>query len=176
MTVNLEALTVQNQESEALFKLYRLSEREKLFWETWEESPGKHTVHWGQLGTRGHEKSVKSSLWNRAQKVIQAEIDGMVQQGFQEVSLDDHVVLMIEYAVDGWGAENDLAKRHQLQNRMDELLGWTGLGHCDGGSIGSGTMEVCNFVVDFELAKRVIETDLVGSEFADYARIYEETD
>jgi hypothetical protein len=133
-------------------------------------------VHWGELGAGGHTKSVKSTLLKRAQKVIQAEIDKRVEQGFQTVSPDDHAVLMIEYAVEGWGTEEDLEKRHQLQERMDELLGWTGLGHCDGGSIGSGSMEVCNFVVDFDLAKRVIETDLIGSDFADYTRIYEETD
>ena len=43
-----------------------------------------------------------------------------------------------------------------------------------GGSIGSGTMEVCCFVVDFELAKTVIEADLKDTEFADFTRIYDE--
>jgi len=57
---------------------------------------------------------------------------------------------------------------------MNETLGWTGLGNCDGGNIGSGTMEVCCFVVDFELAKKVIEIDLKNTEFADYTRIYNE--
>ena len=57
---------------------------------------------------------------------------------------------------------------------MNETLGWTGLGHCDGGSIGSGTMEACCFVVDFDIAKRVIEKDLAGSEFADFSRIFDE--
>ncbi len=45
---------------------------------------------------------------------------------------------------------------------------------CDGGSIGSGTMEVCNFVVDFEMARHVIEEDLVNTEFANYTRIFDE--
>ncbi|WP_244951636.1 hypothetical protein [Pseudoalteromonas luteoviolacea] len=57
---------------------------------------------------------------------------------------------------------------------MNETLGWTGLGHCDGGSIGSGTMEVCNYVVDFKVAKTVIENDLKGTEFENYTRIYDE--
>ena len=57
---------------------------------------------------------------------------------------------------------------------MDEVLGWTGLGHCEGGSIGSGTMEVCCFVVDFDIAKKVIETKLKDTEFADYTRIFDE--
>ena len=57
---------------------------------------------------------------------------------------------------------------------MNELLGWTGLGACDGGSIGSGTMEVVNFVVDFDLAKSVIARDLADTEFGDYTRVYDE--
>ena len=63
---------------------------------------------------------------------------------------------------------------HELEDRMNETLGWTGLGNCDGGSIGSGTMEVCCFVVDFKTAKRVIEEDLKNTRFADYSRIYDE--
>lgn len=57
---------------------------------------------------------------------------------------------------------------------MNETLGWTGLGNCDGGSIGSGAMEVCCFVVDFDTAKSVIESDLEGTEFAGFSRIYDE--
>ena len=35
-------------------------------------------------------------------------------------------------------------------------------------------MEVCNFVVDFDVAKAVIEKDLAGTEFANYTRIFDE--
>lgn len=35
-------------------------------------------------------------------------------------------------------------------------------------------MEVCCYVVDFEIAKRVIENDLKDTEFADYSRICDE--
>ncbi len=72
------------------------------------------------------------------------------------------------------GTTEDLNKRHKLEERMNERLGWTGLGECDGGSIGSGTMEVCNYVIDFDIAKKVIEDDLKGTIFSDYTRIYDE--
>jgi len=35
-------------------------------------------------------------------------------------------------------------------------------------------MEVCCFVVDFEIAKTVVEKDLIGTEFENYTRIYDE--
>jgi hypothetical protein len=40
--------------------------------------------------------------------------------------------------------------------------------------VSAAAREVCAFVVDFDLAKKVIEADLVGTEFADYTRIYDE--
>jgi hypothetical protein len=70
--------------------------------------------------------------------------------------------------------EESLENADKIEEKMNETLGWTGLGHCDGGSIGSGTMEVCNFVIDFEVAKKVIEEDLSGTEFANFTRIYDE--
>jgi len=42
-----------------------------------------------------------------------------------------------------------------------------------GGSIGSGTMEVGCRVVDFEIAKKVIQDNLKGTEFGDYSRIHQ---
>lgn len=115
---------------------------------------------------------LKKSLFHNPQKAIQKEIDELIAIGFSEV--DQTFTLMVEYSVDGFGTPEDLDKRARLQDRLNETLGWTGLGHCDGGSIGSDTMEVCNYVVDFEIAKRVIEKDLIGTEFENFTRIYDE--
>jgi hypothetical protein len=157
-----------------MLKLYRLTPDSAEYWETWEQEHGEHIVHWGVLGTRGTDKTIRSSFLRKTTNIIQKEIDRLVADGFAPISPEEHAVLMIEYAVEGMGSPADLDKRHELEARMNELLGWTGLGICDGGSIGSGTMEVCNFVVDFALAKQTIEADLAGTKFADYSRIYDE--
>ena len=154
-----------------MLKLYKFAGGSKSYWETWENN-GVHTVHWGTLGTRGDSKELRSTFFKNATDVIQKEIGQRVAEGFEP--LEDHAALLIEFAVDGMGSGTDLDKRHRLQERMDETLGWTGLGHCDGGSIGSGTMEVCCLVVDFDIAKSVIEADLRDTEFSDYTRIYRE--
>lgn len=156
-----------------MLKLYRLSEEPKEYWETW-ENDGVHFVHWGILGTRGQTKELRSTFLKKAEAVIQKEIDQKVAEGFHPVDLDDHYTLLIEYAVAGMGSGDDVGKRHRLEDRMNETLGWTGLGHCDGGSIGSGTMEACCMVVDFEIAEKVIKEDLQTTEFQDYTRIYDE--
>ena len=59
---------------------------------------------------------------------------------------------------------------------MNEDLGWSGIGHCDGGSNGMGTMEVACLVVDFDFAKKFIENKLENTEFSNYNRIYEDND
>lgn len=150
-----------------MLKLYRFTDTAKEYWETWDNGKDSHTVHWGELGTQGQTKEVKSE---NANSIIQKEIDEIIQKGFRPAKSE--YTLLIEFSVDGMGTKEDAAKRHRLEDRMNETLGWTGLGHCDGGSIGSGTMEVCNFVVDYSLAKAVIESDLKGTEFENYTRIY----
>jgi hypothetical protein len=157
-----------------LLKLYRFVEGKKEYWETWENGDGSHTIHWGELGTRGESKRVKSSLFSKAEKILQSEVKNLYEQGFRPIDNDEHRTLLIEYAVDGMGNARDVEKRHRLEERMNEALGWTGLGACDGGSIGSGSMEVCSIVVDFDVAKVVIERDLTGTEFENYTRIFEE--
>jgi hypothetical protein len=156
-----------------MLKLYRFTDDKNEYWETWDDN-GSHTVHWGELGTRGESKTVKSALFKKAENIIQKEIDGHISLGYHPIDDEDHVTLLIEFAVDGMGTKEDLEKRHRLEERMSETLGWTGLGACDGGSIGSGTMEVCNYVVDFDIAKSVIENDLAGTEFSNYTRIFDE--
>jgi hypothetical protein len=157
-----------------MLKLYRFANGKKEYWETWADDRGTHTVHWGILGTKGETKVVKSSLFRKAESSIQKDIDRLIVDGFHPIDADDHATLMIEYAIDDTCGASDVDKRHRLEGKMNELLGWTGLGFCDGGSIGSGTMEVCNFVVDFDLAKRIIEENLAGTEFGNFTRIYDE--
>ena len=154
-----------------IVKLYKKIDGQLHFWECWDNQDGKSaTIHAGKVGERGEDKVIKSDIFSNYQKKVQKEIDKL--EGYSEV--EDEYTLLIEYKVEGMGEGKDVDKRHALEKRMQETLGWTGLGNCDGGSIGSGTMEVCCFVVDFDVAKKVIEADLKGTEFSDFTRIYDE--
>ncbi|HRG01330.1 MAG TPA: hypothetical protein PKZ75_09450 [Bacteroidia bacterium] len=157
-----------------MLKLYKRIDNDIHYWETWDKDEKTGVVHWGVVGQRGQDKEIKSGLFTNFRKDIQKEIDIYSEDGYEEVDIDDHFTLLIEFKVDGMGTPEDVEKRTRLQDRMNETLGWTGLGHCDGGSIGSGTMEVCCFVIDFDIAKSVIEQDLKNTEFADYTRIFDE--
>lgn len=157
-----------------MVKLYKRRPDGRLaYHEAWEHE-GVVTEHWGIVGDHGETKKHKLKRDENAESAIERVLKPARRDGFEEIDLDDHSVLLVEYAVEGMGSSRDLDKRHALESRMNNLLGWTGLGHCDGGSIGSGTMEVCCYVVEFKIAKSVIERDLKGTRFIDYARVYQE--
>lgn len=140
--------------------------------EAWvDEDAGEIIVHFGVVGTRGETETHPFDSAADVGEQLAAVLKTSLAAGFGEADLRP---VLIEYEVDGHGCPDDVDKRYRLQARMDETLGWTGLGHCDGGSIGSGTMEVCCLVVDCEIAKAVIEQDLEGTEFADFRRVFEE--
>jgi hypothetical protein len=79
--------------------------------------------------------------------------------------------LIVEYALDTWGTPDDLERRHKLEDQFDDLIGWLGLGHLDGGSIGSGTMEIALLVVDYGIAKAALERATKGTEMEGFTRI-----
>lgn len=155
-----------------MLKLYKLADNELHYWETWDKDEKTAIVHWGVVGERGQDKEVKGGLFSNFRKTVQKEINKKLNDGYTEFDDFKASFLEIEYKIDGFGTEQDLEKRYRLESKLDGILGWTGLGHTDGGSIGSGTMEAGCMVVDFEIAKKVIEVNLKNTEFADYTRIY----
>lgn len=159
-----------------MLKLYKRIDNELDYWETWDKSEKIGIVHWGKVGETGEDKEVKSIRGLNFREEIQKEVNEKVAEGYSQIEIENHKTLLIEFKVEGMGTEADLEKRHSLQDRMNETLGWVGLGHCDGGSIGSGTMEICCFVVDFQIAKEEIISDLIDTEFENYTRIFDENE
>lgn len=163
---------VETDQQQTMPKLYFLQNGRVLaYHEAWIDGL-KVMEHWGPLGERGQTREHHCGGNKAKGDVLKEVLAEPLKRGYRPIELDDHAVLLIEYCIDGMGTDEDLDKRHALEDRMKETLGWTGLGHCDGGSIGSGTMEVCCYVVDFEAARRVVAKDLDGTPFADYSRIY----
>ena len=68
-------LVIRRIEKIQMLKLYKLTEEQKSFWETWDNEDGSHTVHWGELGTQGNSKIVKSSFLKSVEDRIQKAID-----------------------------------------------------------------------------------------------------
>ena len=159
-----------------MIKLYKFNQKKNCYFydEAW-ISGDEIIEHIGQVGTRGrtisHDFDPNLSEEDNLEKVLTPARNG----GYTEIELEDHETIEVEYIVEGFGSPEDLDKRHELESRLNETLGWTGLGMCDGGSIGSGTMEVFSYVVDFNIAKEVIQKDLKNTKFANYSKIIKGT-
>lgn len=156
-----------------MLTLYKHIDNQLHYWETWEKDDNHGIIHWGIVGQKGQKKEIMGGWFSNFHKKVQKEMDEKIKEGYSEFDEDKIAFLEIEYKIEGFGTNEDLDKRHRLEDYLDELLGWTGLGHVDGGSIGSNTMEVGCMVVDFEIAKKIIEDNLKGTEYGDYSRIYQ---
>jgi hypothetical protein len=155
-------------------KLYKTVDGILRYHEAWVSEDDEVTEHWGVVGEHGESREHKTLAGESEDDAVIRVLREAIENGYGPIDMEDHATLLVEYAISGMGTADDLDKRHALEDHLNEALGWTGLGMCDGGSIGSGTMEVCCFVVDFAIAKRVIEADLAETGFSDFTRIYRE--
>lgn len=78
-------------------KLYKKIDGKTHYWETWANKRDKITIiHWGIVGEAGeaiHKKSDKSKAFKEE---IKKRIDKVLSEGYKEIDIDDHFVLLIE--------------------------------------------------------------------------------
>ncbi len=140
-----------------MLKLYKKNGKDTLYWEAWERDEGGLIVHTGVLGNDGEVEEISLSGGEDAHAVITQEAEAIRADGYVEVSPQDHAHLILQYKMRGeWDGDGAVQKRHGLEDMVDQALGWTGNGHCDGGDIGSGTVNVFMFVVDAGVAKDTV--------------------
>jgi hypothetical protein len=80
--------------------------------------------------------------------------------------------LVIEYKIPRNQDSVYLKARHALEEVLDALLRKHKLGECDGGSIGSGTMEVFCDVKDYAKARALVVKAIKSTPYADFERMY----
>jgi len=130
-----------------MIKVYKRLADAILYWEAWDHDD-KIIIHSGRLGDTGETREVGLSAREKPDEIIAREAAHQIASGYCEVPLEGHFQLILKYATRGWGSSEDLNKRHRIEDLLNECLGWTGNGHCDGGQIGSGAIEVFSFVID----------------------------
>lgn len=69
---------------------------------------------------------------------------------------DEKHRVVVQYRIEGHGSETDHDKRVEVENILGEFLESGDLGYCDGGDIGSGTMNIFCFVKPEKKAAQVI--------------------
>lgn len=152
----------------SIFKLYTQQNGQLTYREGW-IADGKVTEHWGVCGERGETRFHPLAEGTDPRTLLNALSREARALGFKPIPLSRHKGLIVERPVQGFGSPEDLDLRHELQAFLDDKLGWLGLGHCDGGSSGSGTMEAYCLVVDDALAVEAITRELAASPFTDFS-------
>ncbi len=99
---------------------------------------------------------------SKATKALRDELQRALDDGYRPLDDDDWRTLVAECAVAGFGTAADAKERHALEDALDVFLRERGLGWCDGGSIGSGTMEIACFVESYPRARRLVAAFLAA--------------
>jgi len=158
-----------------VLKLYKQVAGAFLYWEGWDHD-GTVTIHWGQVGDRGNNRDYRAQPREDPETVIDREARAPRADGYEEIPIESHAQLIVQYRLAGWGGVDDLQKRERVEDALNDCLGWTGNGYCDGGDIGSGTINAFSFVIDPILATHSIVTALRACNLLDGAIIAVETE
>lgn len=143
---------------------------EVFYWESWKD--GKTIViHYGTVGDTGETEEKKLGLFQKAEKIMDELAEEKANQGFEYLDEDELFELVIQYSYEENEMKETLEKRHAVENLIDECLGWTGNGACDGGDIGSGAANIFNYVVNVEKATKIIIGELENNNLLEGVKI-----
>ena len=139
-----------------MIKLYRTKDGVTEYWEAREDSRSSRSIRWGKLGEKGRSRTISAKSSTSVSKLVGRESMPYFQAGFRPVAPERIAQVVIQYRVDGMGSRKEIDKAEAAEDQMNEGLGWTGLGHCDGHDIGDGTLNVFCDVVDGPASEQII--------------------
>lgn len=142
-----------------------------LYWEVWEEDEKTLIVHCGCVGDTGEMYEIELYPFQRVEKEMKELADEHLADGYKELDEEELIEFVLQYDYAENQLEEALEKRHQVQEIMDEALGWSGNGYCDGGDIGSGTINIFTFVIDVDKALQTTLEELKNQQLSDGVKI-----
>ncbi len=160
-----------------MFRLFKRDDSGKIaaYHEVWVElKPRRIVEHWGMVGTRGDSDTHRIKLLKPLEKQIDDLLDPARALGFAEIESGDYRTLIVEYLISDEWQRDDALKIRAAEDALTEVLGWTGLGTCEGETLTETAIELTCRVLDPELAEARIHEQMAGTEFAGYSRIYQE--
>jgi hypothetical protein len=153
-----------------IIKLHKMDDNGHQYWEGWIAN-GETIFHWGRVGEMGERKAVPSKHEEDAETFLQRECAAMEADGFKLIDRESMVGIAVNYSLKSWGDNDDLETRHYLEDLCDQSLGWTGNGHCDGGDIGGGLMNIWCLVLEIPAAINTLSRELQAHGLAEGALI-----
>ena len=144
---------------QVFIKLYKKSDTNVLYWETWNVDEKNAITHWGSLGSLGEHNKIETSSHSKLKNKINSLIADKINDGYAEISLEKQFTVGVTFKLKTWGTTEDLNRREEIRNILTHHLGWTGNGSCDDGDIGSGEMTLYADVIDPYLAVKTIPNE-----------------
>ena len=160
-----------------MIRLYKRDENGQIaaYHEAWVEPHNRRIVeHWGYVGEAGDTATHRIHILGSLERQFEGVLEPARALGFEPLTESDFASLVIAYDVAGQDPDEVRDTQEDIEDALNEKLGWTGLGYCDEGRLTSNALDICCRVVDAELAQKVIAEALDGSVFSDYSRIYQE--
>lgn len=145
-------------------------DHEIVYWEVWEDDKTLQ-VHYGVVGETGETEEVKLRIFEKAEKVMKKLAEEKLNEGYEHLDEEELIELVVQYPYEESQMKEALDGRHNVEDLMNECLGWTGNGFCDGGDIGSGTTNVVNYVIDAKKALKTITIELSNNNLLEKAKI-----
>lgn len=148
-------------------KLYKKENDELFYFEFWIENEDRLIIHEGKLGEVGETRTINSdtSSLPLGVQLTQLRKDAL-RDGFY--SIDVFSELIVQYVLKDGELDESAEIQSDLEDLMDDTLGWTGLGHCEGSDIEVNIINLFCNVIDKDIALKVFyevfqDNDLLSS-------------
>jgi hypothetical protein len=135
-------------------KVYRTVDGVTEYWESWNEGT-EAFIRSGKVGEISEVRKFTMKDPRQASELMK-EIDRVQKTGFTPREMEQMIQVVIHYRLERWGSTEDHDRRVKIEDLMNDCLIPTGLGYCDGGDIGNGTINIFCEVVDAAVAERII--------------------
>jgi hypothetical protein len=155
-----------------MIKLYKRNpDGTQAYHEAWVTEQGV-LEHWGVIGEVGEHQQHSFATGLDEAGNLASVLRKARENGFEELPDSALQTLVIEYE-EALDDPQQAERRQALAGDLDEFLGWTGLGCCEGSDDGAGTLEVFCRVVDFDIASAAIAAEVENTDCGDFRRIYQ---
>jgi hypothetical protein len=157
-----------NQEPE-MQSLYRKDGRAIFYHQAWVN--GDIVIeNRGQGGERGEVRTYPAASLSDRRRIMAGIAAEARQAGFAAIPPSRMQQLVLSAPMTD-NVAADLDHRHALEDLLNNELGWLGLGYCDGGEIGSGSMEVFCRVVNRRFAVEAVMPILQANGFSRFTPV-----
>ena len=154
-----------------LLKLYKTEDDGKiLYWEAWDDDE-EIVVHFGELGTVGESTNLPLAEFEPPETAIKRAAEEAREAGFAEVEHEELFEFVVQYPLTGGDPQQAVDKGFRVEEILNECLGWTGLGHCDGNDVVEGAINIYCYVVEPTVAVNPVVEELRTNDVLDGAVI-----